>query len=372
MNTQNPDNILFIHQGHELYGSDKSLLRNIRALKQKFPAARISVVLPGEGSLADYIREEFNIEPQFLKLGVLRKYDLKRFNFNIIPRVLICFRYISLMNRFDLVHINSLVVMDMIIAARFSKARKMIHIREIPTGIQRVFFKALLSFSHAELVFISNAVKRSFGRLRNPIQHVVWNGTHPVPELSEEVISQEEHTGFLLIGRINAWKGQPLLVEALALLPPREKERVKATILGDVYGKENYRKYRIKKLIEKHKLTAMVVMVPFTPNPENYYHNADAVIVPSIHPEPFGLVAIEAMSAGKPVIAANHGGLTEIVVHNETGILFEPGNPKALAEALSFAINNPEKMKQMGEAGRKRYEEHFTEEIYIRNFQEIV
>lgn len=65
-------------------------------------------------------------------------------------------------------------------------------------------------------------------------------------------------------------------------------------------------------------------------------------VVPSTEPEPFGMVAIEAMLASKPVVAANHSGLTEIVIHNETGFLVELNNIIALKEALEKLINNPE------------------------------
>ncbi len=76
--------------------------------------------------------------------------------------------------------------------------------------------------------------------------------------------------------------------------------------------------------------------------------------------EPFGLVLVEAMAMGKPVIAANAGGPCEIVVHGQTGLLFEPGNPQSLAAAIADLLNNPEKARAMGAAGRQRFEEHFT------------
>ncbi|MGC8539907.1 MAG: glycosyltransferase family 4 protein, partial [Phycisphaerae bacterium] len=76
--------------------------------------------------------------------------------------------------------------------------------------------------------------------------------------------------------------------------------------------------------------------------------------------EPFGLVLIEAMALGKPVIAAAAGGPLEIVADGETGLLFEPGNAESLAQAIKRLLADPELRQRMGEAGRKRYEEHFT------------
>jgi glycosyltransferase involved in cell wall biosynthesis len=368
-NVVNP--ILFIHQGHELYGSDKVLLLNIKAYKVKYPDEIIHVIIPNTGSLSGLLQSMPGVEVQIRGIGVLRKYDLKRMKFMPLLRILCFFRLIPLIKQYKTIFINSTVIIDFIIAARFFNTPTYIHVHELPTGMAKPIFRHLLSHSRAELIFISEAVKQSFGKLKNLKQHVIWNGTRPVPEI-QDAMPKEPNFNLLLIGRINHWKGQPLLVEAVALLAETDKSRVQVTILGDVYGQQYHLKHQLNELIVKHHLQNNIQIIPFTPTPELHYHRADVVIVPSLLPEPFGLVAIEAMSAGKPVIAANHGGLTEIVVHNETGLLFEPGNPRALAEAITFVIQNPRKMQQMGAAGKKRYQEYFTEEIYIRNFQEIV
>lgn len=369
MSNKPPRNILFIHQGHELYGSDRSLIRNIRAALSKYPESCISVILPKEGALSKAIGDEFGIKVQLQNLGVLRKYDLKRLNFNIIPRLLTFFRHIRYFNRFDIVYINSMVVIDCILAARYTHANVIIHIREIPVGLQRIVFSWLIKFSGATLVFVSEAAKKSFSKLSNPYQHVLWNGCVAIGSNSSP---GDDLLHLLMIGRISTGKGQKLLLEALHNIPAEHRAKVRLTIMGDVYGKQQSLMIKLLQSITQLGLQQQIKIVPFNSNPSEAYHRADAIVIPSLTPESFGLVAIEAMSAGKPVIAANHGGLTEIVVHNETGLLFEPGNPTSLADAILFAIQTPQKMQQMGVAGKKRYEEHFTEEIYIRNFQRIV
>jgi glycogen(starch) synthase len=64
-----------------------------------------------------------------------------------------------------------------------------------------------------------------------------------------------------------------------------------------------------------------------------FYKSADLTVVPSLY-EPFGMVVLESMAMGTPTIVADTGGLSEIVVHEETGLKFEPGNPESLAEAM--------------------------------------
>jgi glycosyltransferase involved in cell wall biosynthesis len=80
-----------------------------------------------------------------------------------------------------------------------------------------------------------------------------------------------------------------------------------------------------------------------------YYASADVCVVPS-HYEPFGLVAIEAMTAGTPVIASNVGGLQYTVVHEETGLLVPPRQPKTLALAIEHILHHPLRQQRYGKA----------------------
>ncbi|HZS77094.1 MAG TPA: glycosyltransferase family 4 protein [Ktedonobacteraceae bacterium] len=80
-------------------------------------------------------------------------------------------------------------------------------------------------------------------------------------------------------------------------------------------------------------------------------------LVPSIWPEPFGLVALEAMSAGRPVIASRTGGLIDIVVDGETGLLVQPRNPLALQQAIERLLADPDLRSRMGQAGMRKFRE---------------
>jgi glycosyltransferase involved in cell wall biosynthesis len=80
--------------------------------------------------------------------------------------------------------------------------------------------------------------------------------------------------------------------------------------------------------------------------------------VPSVWPEPFGQVAIEAMACGKPVVASAVGGLADVVVHEETGLLVPPGDVAALRAALGRLIADPALRERMGAAGRERVERY--------------
>jgi glycosyltransferase involved in cell wall biosynthesis len=87
---------------------------------------------------------------------------------------------------------------------------------------------------------------------------------------------------------------------------------------------------------------------------------AAAAVVPSAWLEAFGLVAVEAMAAGVPAVAAAHGAFVELIEDGVTGLLHRPGDHKSLAECLRGIVASPERNREMGEAARCRYERDFT------------
>jgi glycosyltransferase involved in cell wall biosynthesis len=93
--------------------------------------------------------------------------------------------------------------------------------------------------------------------------------------------------------------------------------------------------------------------------------------VPSLEPEPFGRVAIEAMSFGKPVIAAAHGGLLDIVADGATGRLFAPGDANALEAAMHDLMDAPARAR-MGAAAVARQRAMFSVETYAAQVRDTL
>ncbi len=89
------------------------------------------------------------------------------------------------------------------------------------------------------------------------------------------------------------------------------------------------------------------------------YEQADICAAPALWEEPFGLVAVEAMAAARPVCASAAGGLRDTVVDGETGFLVPPGDPEELAEKLGRLLDNPDLRARMGAAGRRRAEAEY-------------
>ena len=95
------------------------------------------------------------------------------------------------------------------------------------------------------------------------------------------------------------------------------------------------------------------------------YQSADIFVNPVIWEEPFGLVNIEAMATGLPVISSKVGGITEIVVEGETGLLIPPNNIQALVEAIERLLDDEKLRVKMGKEGRRRVERFFTWETHV-------
>ena len=91
----------------------------------------------------------------------------------------------------------------------------------------------------------------------------------------------------------------------------------------------------------------------------------DILVLASTEPEPFGLVVVEGMATGRPVIATAHGGPCELLEDGVSGLLVPPRDPDAMAAAMQRLIDAPALAQTMGAAGRRRAETHYSSTAYI-------
>jgi glycosyltransferase involved in cell wall biosynthesis len=102
-----------------------------------------------------------------------------------------------------------------------------------------------------------------------------------------------------------------------------------------------------------------------------FYEAADVFVMPS-RQEGFGIVFLEAMAVGRPVIAGRCGGAPEVVVDGETGFLVEPSDVVTLTARLALLLDRPELRRQMGEAGRRRVAEHFSFDAFQSRLRRLL
>ncbi|PZR35735.1 glycosyltransferase family 4 protein [Caulobacter segnis] len=168
------------------------------------------------------------------------------------------------------------------------------------------------------------------------------------------VAADERRLKVLLAGRLTRWKGQGLLIEAMALLKARGDDQILLLLAGDDQGRKGYRA-ELLAAIEAAALGDRVKLVGHCDDMPAAYILADLAIAPSLEPEAFGRTAVEPQVMGRPVMAADHGATRETVVPGETGWLVKPGDAEAWAKALQDACEAGAARRQaMGQAARAR------------------
>jgi glycosyltransferase involved in cell wall biosynthesis len=360
-------NILFIHQSAELYGSDKVLLLLCSELvkQQKFHPI---VVLPESGPLFDLLQASA-VE---VHIGNVGKISRNIFSPKGILRLIkAVMAGIGDINRIvgprdiAIVHSNTLAVLVGAVWSFIKRKKHIWHVHEIilkPRLISRLFPRLVNWFSDG--VISNSSLTERWLLSEQPGAKdksvVVFNGLPAMPPQHDDDIRDfrrrmgaDENTVVLaMVGRINHWKGQSLLLDAMKLLKDKSRlGNIKLVIVGDPFpGKESLRD-ELQARVENYHLESAVEFISFLDNVWPVWLGSDIAIVPSTEPEPFGMVAIEAMSAGLPVIAAAHGGLLDIVEDNTTGILFTPCDAGALALAIEKLALSAALRNEMGKAG---------------------
>ncbi len=164
----------------------------------------------------------------------------------------------------------------------------------------------------------------------------------------------------LLAARLEPRKDHVTFLEA-ARLVLAEKPSTQFLLAGD--GEPSYRA-RLEQLAEP--LGRAVRFLGNRSDIPGLIGLSDLVVLAS-RTEGLGLVLLEAMVHRRPVVATGVGGVPEIVVNGETGLLVEPGSPDALARAILDLLDTPDRSRRMGEAGRRRAEEQFSVQRMVRD-----
>ncbi|HXA93977.1 MAG TPA: glycogen synthase [Candidatus Dormibacteraeota bacterium] len=158
----------------------------------------------------------------------------------------------------------------------------------------------------------------------------------------------------LFVGRISEQKGIFQLLAAARALP----EGVPLVLCASSPDTPELKTRLEAAVADRPDVRWINAMLPVDEVVQLYSHAA-VFVCPSVY-EPFGLINLEAMACGTPVVASRVGGIPEVVVDGETGLLVEPGDVTALAQALGRILTDPALAARMGQAGRRRVEAYFS------------
>jgi len=162
--------------------------------------------------------------------------------------------------------------------------------------------------------------------------------------------------------RLTRWKGQLVLIEAIAMIEKRRPGALKVILAGDPQGRAGYLE-EVSGAVEQAQLRDVVAIVGHLRHMNVAFAASDIAVFPVTEPEAFGRGAVEAQAMGVPVIATNLGGYTETVIEGETGFLVPPAAVQALAGAIERMLDlGAEQRAAMGRKGRERVRQLYSKQ----------
>jgi glycosyltransferase involved in cell wall biosynthesis len=227
-----------------------------------------------------------------------------------------------------------------------------------------------------KIVCVSNAVRdhllnmKFLGFTINPERVIsIYKGhdvrwyQSPPADLSEFNLA---HGSFIIgfAGRDRPHKGVNVLIDSLRWLP--ERMPIHLFLMGKLEANK-----RINKLINNSPYKEKIHLLKYREDAPSIAAACDAFVMPSTKREGLSRAIIEAMSCGTTPIVTDVGGLPELVINNQSGLIIPPKDSKAIAEAIMSLCNDPERNRMMGKNAKKRIETHFNIKKTIAETKEM-
>jgi glycosyltransferase involved in cell wall biosynthesis len=263
------------------------------------------------------------------------------------------------------------------LAARLTGLPSIIHVRDYRFPPFHSKLKSIYLNAISDLVLvISEATQKGIApglaALARKV-HVVYDGIPPGQPVTDETIraTRQEfgiaEDGILLasVGWIEKLKGQEVAIRAMAQIVEKYP-KARLVLVGnplDIEG-EIYKAGLIR-LVNQLKLGQAVVFAGYRQDVPAIMASMDLLLHPAILPEALGHVLLEAGRCAKATVASRIGGIPEVILHNETGLLVAPGDAEELANAAIDLLSNRQKRLQLGEAAQKRIAEKFSIQAHV-------
>lgn len=261
-------------------------------------------------------------------------------------------------------------------AGRLAGAYVMSHVRCQHAEISRRDRTFLLPVQR--FIFVSKATWDEFGvHVPSACGEVLYDGV----SLGNRDISQGEarakyglQPNIPVVGmgaRVHPGKDFETLIRAAKLVVDSGLD-CRFLIAGDCEASTAHREHflRLKTLLDEAGLTGRFVFAGFESDMPRFFAAIDYFVLSS-HSEGLGLVVLEAMAHGKPVIATNVGGIPEIIVHEESGLLVERQSAEQLAAALTKILTDESLARKLSDGGRRNVLENFSEQKFHDNVMNL-
>lgn len=212
--------------------------------------------------------------------------------------------------------------------------------------------------------YLESKTHEYFG-IQKPIE-VIYNFFTPRPEIGFDVYLRQTYTpnGEKLMVHASNFRPVKRVADVIKVFAKVQKQiPAKLLLIGTGVGIEDTRA-----AVQEYELEDHVIFVGKQSNIDELIASSDVFLLPSSQ-ESFGLVALEAMAYGVPVVATNVGGLPEVIENGDTGFLVGVGDIDAMAAKAIEIMSNPERAKQMGARGRQRAREAFTVERILPQYE---
>ncbi len=371
-------NIAFINYSAEMGGAEHSLLTLLKNINRE--QFHPYVIHTKEGS---FIREVKLLKidtiyiPLDFNIDIFRRNNIWRLFFKY-PKVLYkiykwraIFRNHIRKHSINCIHANQPKSHILAMLSAGKGIKYILHLRDIFPNFSIPWFLYLLLFStkNGNAIAISKAVARSYPKKLNKKTSIIYNGTN-IPKPQENIKTEIKRPCICSIGRLVPWKGFDILIKAFSRVTQKHPD-VFLYIIGDSFYWNDSYKNKLIKLAKSLKLDKKVIFTGYKKNISDYLFACDFMVLASKN-EPFGRVLIEAMAHRKPVIALKSGGVPEIVIPNQTGILVNKQTASEFSTAITYLLDNNEKAIKMGIKGKERVEKMFLEKDYANKIEQLL
>ena len=374
--------VLFVNSSSRLYGADKSLLELISGLdKTKFLPI---VLLPEDGPLAGEASKN-GIKVIIAQFAHGERRFLTPFQFPIFLRNTAAsarlIRSIIIREQIDLVHSNTSACFASAIAAKLARIPHIWHIREllVKPKLVRFFYKLLIPLLADRAIGASQAVKKNycsnwnrlekkFVVLPHGIDSAKYENTHEILHCEYSIPSDVAIIGN--VGMLRAQKGQEAFLLAARLIK-KNCPQTKFVIVGDLYYEHGKIDPHLLDIRASQGLDTDVLFTGFRNDIENIFASFEVVAHTSLSQEAHGRTIVEAMAAGKPVVAFDDGGPRELVIDGITGFLVPVGNVEIMSERIVTLLKDAELRAGMGREARRVFKETFSMTKYGQDIERL-